>query len=440
MTNTSSPFTTHTASGRAVETDLRRALVAMQVVMAELDPAAIPLPDVTAVFTLFADVRRLAGNGQTLMAGRVKEAREWARSGHATVEDWIANTTGSSVGAAKDQVRTSERLDRLPDTTEQMRTGGVSPEQADIVADAAAVNPASEGDLLERARRDSNKALRDEAARRKAQARGESANEKAQRHRAERSARFYNDRDGRRCLYAQGTAADLAALEAAIDRAVDRRYRDTGSTGRREGRDRYAFDALTALADSGTGDPKRVQPKHLTLIRVDLAALVRGTVDEGEVCEIAGVGPISVDEARQLLGDSILHLVSENGVDVQNVTHLGRGPNAVQQVALLWRTRQCTVMGCNRTHTENDHRVEFADTRHTRVDEIDPMCDHHHDLKTYRDWVLVPGTGRREMIGPHDPRHPRHQAGSSTVVTFGPADEAPPRTVSTDQGELFDTG
>ena len=98
MSNTSSLFTTRTASGRAVETDLRRALIALQVVMAELDPAAIPLPDATAVFTLFADVRRLAGNGQTLMAGRVKEAREWARSGHATVEDWIANTTGSSVG------------------------------------------------------------------------------------------------------------------------------------------------------------------------------------------------------------------------------------------------------------------------------------------------------------------------------------------------------
>ncbi|MEI2652091.1 MAG: hypothetical protein V9G12_08035 [Microthrixaceae bacterium] len=235
MTNTSSLFTTRTASGRAVETDLRRALIALQVVMAELDPAAIPLPDATAVFTLFADVRRLAGNGQTLMAGRVKEAREWARSGHTTVEDWIANTTGSSVGAAKDQVRTSERLDQLPDTTEQMRTGGVSPEQADIVADAAAVNPASERDLLDRARRDSNKALRDEAARRKAQARGETANEKAQRHHAERSARFYNDRDGRRCLYAQGTAADLAALEAAIDRSVDRRYRSTGPTGRRAG-------------------------------------------------------------------------------------------------------------------------------------------------------------------------------------------------------------
>ena len=105
-----------------------------------------------------------------------------------------------------------------------------------------------ERDLLDRARRDSNKALRDEAARRKAQARGETANEKAQRHHAERSARFYNDRDGRRCLYAQGTAADLAALEAAIDRSVDRRYRSTGPTGRREGRDRYAFDALTALA------------------------------------------------------------------------------------------------------------------------------------------------------------------------------------------------
>jgi hypothetical protein len=78
-----------------------------------------------------------------------------------------------------------------------------------------------------------------------------------------------------------------------------------------------------------------------------------------------------------------------------------------QQVALWWRSPMCSVEGCTRTRRlENDHRLEWSRTRRTRVDELDPLCGHHHDLKTYDGWALVPGVGRRAMVAPHDPRHP----------------------------------
>jgi hypothetical protein len=56
-----------------------------------------------------------------------------------------------------------------------------------------------------------------------------------------------------------------------------------------------------------------------------------------------------------------------------------------------------------------DHRVPWATTKHTRLDELDPLCPHDHDLKTNRGWSLVAGTGRRAIVGPDDPRHPRHK-------------------------------
>jgi hypothetical protein len=37
---------------------------------------------------------------------------------------------------------------------------------------------------------------------------------------------------------------------------------------------------------------------------------------------------------------------------------------------------------------------------------IDPLCGHDHDLKTYQGWALVAGTGRRAFVPPDDPRHP----------------------------------
>ena len=64
-------------------------------------------------------------------------------------------------------------------TSEAVREGRLSPEQASAVADAAAVNPDAERDLLDRAQRDSLRRTRQEAERRKAEVRSEA--EKAER-------------------------------------------------------------------------------------------------------------------------------------------------------------------------------------------------------------------------------------------------------------------
>jgi Domain of unknown function (DUF222) len=151
----------------------------------------------------------------------------------------------------------------------------------------------------------------------------------------------------------------------------------------------------------------RLNPRYLALLRVDLAALHRGRVAGDELCEIRGVGPVPVSVAEDLLGRSVLHLVITRGVDVLNVTHLGRGPTAAQKIALAWASPGCTVQGCWRSRTENDHREPWAQTRHTRLAELDPLCAHHHDLKTRSGWALVDGTGKRPMVPPDDPRHPK---------------------------------
>jgi hypothetical protein len=112
--------------------------------------------------------------------------------------------------------------------------------------------------------------------------------------------------------------------------------------------------------------------------------------------------------ARRLLGDAVLRLVITRGTDVLNVTSLGRGPTAAQKVAMLWGAPGCVVTGCPRmAGIEHDHRIEWRHTRHTTIAELDRLCDHHHDLKTYKAWALVRGPdGAIEMVPPTDPRHP----------------------------------
>ncbi len=410
---------------------LRTCVSTLETVMADLDPAAVPLPHVTGLWKLFSRAQKLSAAGELSLADQVRRADEWRRSGFQSAEEWMARQKGTSVGDARGRLEASKQLEALPDTAAALRAGLVSPEQAVIVADAAIANPAAEADLLRQAGRDSHTGLRREAARRKAQALPD-GEERARRHHRERKANVWTDAEGRCNLAAQGPLSASAGFVAWLERETDRRFREAQRAGAREPREAYMFDALMSLSESGSesgsgsgsgNDRRRVAPKHLALIRVDLTALRRGSVAGDELCEIGGLGPVSVSEARELLGDSILHLVITKGQAVQSITHLGRGPNAVQQLALLWQSETCSVLGCARTRVEHDHRIEFNETRHTRLDELDPLCTFHHRQKTHRGWALVAGSGDRDFVPPDDPRHPARVADGrrSTVPPTAPA-------------------
>jgi hypothetical protein len=142
---------------------------------------------------------------------------------------------------------------------------------------------------------------------------------------------------------------------------------------------------------------------------VPFEALTRGTVEGEETCEIVGVGPVPIRIARELLGDAILKLVITKGVDVATVVHLGRGATAAQRIALLWSKPKCANAACSSTFVQLDHREAWAETHHTKLDELDPLCPHDHYLKTHHGWSLVDGTGRRAFVAPDDPRHPRNK-------------------------------
>jgi hypothetical protein len=266
-------------------------------------------------------------------------------------------------------------------------------------------------------------------------ARGKDRERAHARIRAARSLREFTDAEGAWNVIARGTADAGVAFRAAHRPIVDELFKRARAEGRHEPYEAYAFDAFDAFIElarraangppagaTASGEPdtepsktkakaKATPARYLAVIRVDHEALTRGSVEGSEVCQIAGLGPIPVSVARKLLGDAVLKLVITKGVDVANVTHLGRSVTVAQQVALLWRAPECTRSGCTRTHRlENDHREDWVKTKHTRLDETDPLCGHDHDLKTYQGWALVTGTGKRPMVPPHDPRHPRYRA------------------------------
>jgi Domain of unknown function (DUF222) len=372
---------------------------------AALDPDTIPLEQVTAAYESLAHIEKLAAGARLRLAARVEASNEWRRAGHRTTAEWLARTTGVTTGAAHAELAASTRLGTLPAVADALRRGDLSTVQAAAVSDAAAVAPASAARLLERAGRSSVRELRDECARVKAAA-DPDADARYERIRRERSVHTYTDADGAWNLHARGPVHDGARFGAVLEALTDQRFRAAYAHGEHEPRGAYAFDALVGIADHNARAGRNL--KYHTLVQVDLEALVRGAVDGDEVCEVAGVGPIPVRVARELLGESVLELMMTRGRDVATVVHLGRGPNAAQKLALLWSQPSCSRQGCDQTwtHTEVDHRLPWAQTHRTELHGLDRLCRHDHRLKTHHGWALVAGTGKRPMVPPGHPDHP----------------------------------
>ncbi len=196
-----------------------------------------------------------------------------------------------------------------------------------------AVNAEAAAPLLALAQTGSLGELDDEAARARAAHQDLEARRQAV-HRG-RGLRSYSDAGGTWHLHALGRPEDGAMVMAAIGPLADKAFASARAEGRRERPEAYAFDALVALASGGAGPAGPPAPRAEVLFRVDHDALLRGYPVDGEVCEVAGFGPVSTQAVLDLLdcGDPILKAVVTKGKDVVNVAHLGRRPNAHQQSA-----------------------------------------------------------------------------------------------------------
>lgn len=378
--------------------------------VARLQPDAVPTQAVVKVFEQFDRIERLATTAKTLLARKVDESLVWKRHGYACAAEYLAAKSGTSVGAARDALATSENIASLPVVEDAMRAGQLSGAQATAVTNAAAADPAQQSRLVNEAKKSSLKELRDACQATRAAADPDPVATERRIH-AGRHLRTFTDPEGAWNLRARGTVADGSRIEAALRPLIDEQFEKARAEERREPREAYAFDALVTGLQSPAADDGRPRIRHLGLLRIDLEALRRGIAAQTELCEITGIGPISVPAARELLGESILKLVITKGVDVLHVTHLGRGPSAAQRVALLWQQPLCIVEGCYRTRVEIDHEygVEWARTHHTRLDELGPKCADHHKLKTHHGWALVDGIGKRKLVPPDHPDHPRNK-------------------------------
>jgi hypothetical protein len=402
---------------------VERAVDELRESVRELEPARMTTSDAAQFFDVYSAGKKVCGAGETLVAPRATEIGRWKEEGHRSPASWIAEKSGTGLGEAMGLLETAERLESLPETTDALRRGELSAQQVSVVASTAISDPKSEKELLEAAASGSLKGLKDVSLRVKARSQSETDSRvRYEEIRKNRSVVLWTDHEGVGRLEARLTPDALGRVAAALSAESRAIFAEARKSGHHESPAAYAADALVALVtgSSSTGTStstgtttrgsrsKSPAPRTMMHLRVDLAALRRGRIDAGEVCEIAGIGPVPLATAVNEIGESILKVVISDGKDVTTVCHLGRAVPAHIRSALEDRDETCVVPGCRVTRgLEIDHyQVAFCDDGPTELWNLARLCHWHHQLKTYGGFALTGGPGCWEWDAPVSESNP----------------------------------
>ena len=113
-----------------------------------------------------------------------------------------------------------------------------------------------------------------------------------------------------------------------------------------------------------------------TLIIVNAESLRRGTTEGDELCEIEGIGPVSVAAAKELLSEGGFQYLVKEGFDIKTVTKSTRVVANCIDMALVVRDRVCARPGCgNRLGLERDHRqLDYGKDGPTELENLVRLC------------------------------------------------------------------
>lgn len=364
-------------------------------------PEKVEGSDAMALAALFAEIERIAAAGKALYARRVKETAAYQAAGHRNAAVWLATVSKDPVSRARGVFEIADQVVKTSALRAAFSSGELSTAQAAIVGPAAALRPGAVPELLKTARLGTFRQMKDLASRTKRIARGEPDQQARDRRLySRRFCRIWHPASGGIRIDAWLTAVDGARVVSCLERETNAVFDQCWAGGVREPPQSHRADALVRLVcreELGS----RPRPRAQVVVRVDAAALRRQSLADGEVCEIAGVGPVSLATARELLGDCWLNLLVKDGIDLTTVTTT-RTIRPSLRVALGERDPTCVVPGCSISdHLQIYRWSTGSDTlRPAFMSDLSRVCPRHHAMITHHRWSLGGGPGKWRWVPP----------------------------------------
>jgi hypothetical protein len=389
--------------------DLVAARKALEGAARDFDPGACSGDDAVRVVEVVGTILKLADGILGKAAKRVEDTAAHVHERDRNAAELGERLTGRSTTEVRRAIEVAAKLETLPATDAAVRAGRLSARAAGLIAAVAADDPSVEERLLAAAEH-GHRTLRDVGI--TVLAAREDQHARSARQHAQRSFRMWTAADGMVEGRFRVPPEAGGAIKAKIDDGTRRAFRKARKAKAPESQAAYAADAFI---EAMTGDPATAKRgEYRTHVVIDHEALVRGNALPGERCEIPGVGPVSAEWVRGLLGTAFVTAVVARGKDITTAAHLGRHISAELQTALLVSGRECSIVGCTgREYLERDHcEIDHARDGPTAFWNLAWMCSIHHMLKT-RGWILGPPdpfTGKRRLDPPPGQTRPGRAA------------------------------
>jgi hypothetical protein len=328
-------------------------------------------------------------------AARAGECGAHRERGFAQVSDWMARATGSTAGSAKAALDTVADLESQPDVKAALEAGELSLAQARELVRTEAAVPGSTAGLLDVAKTESFRTLKEKA--RDRRVRAIDPEELHARQHAAMSHRMWINALGN-VAYAGELPPEMGIpFQNILDAETDRLWLGAHQDAKRHGdagvelrRSALAAQALVRMMENGGGKGKAGRAD--LVIVCDLNAWRRGHAHDGEPCHIIGGGPIPVSLAKELGRDAFLKAVLHTGTEIHTIAHYGRKWPAVLRTALdlgappEFNGSVCAAPGCDRCyHLQEDHIDPVANGGLSSYANRQKLCPPDHRLKTERD-------------------------------------------------------
>jgi uncharacterized protein DUF222 len=374
--------------------------------LVDFRPEAFSGKDCAALVEGLATTEKVCAAARVRAAARAGSCGVHKERGFADVSDWMARASGSSAGSAKAALDTAAALESQPEAKAALEAGELSLAQARELVRTEAECPGSGADLLDVAKRNSLKTLKEQARDRRVRA-IDPEELHAMQH-AAMQARHWRTQLGTVKVevelppefgvpFTNRLDAETDRVWQELRRATNKQRRNgfgellghDSATGTTQKRSRVAAEGFMRMFENG-GKGKAHQAD--LVIVCDLRAYRRGQAEEGEPCHIIGGGPIPVSLARELGQDAFLKAVLHNGTEIHTIAHFGRRYPAVLRTALMlgappeFEGRSCSEPNCDRRyHLETDHIDPCANGGETSYENLGSPCWPHHRHKTERD-------------------------------------------------------
>lgn len=382
------------------------------------DVAAAP-DALTAALRSTNELRSFLASAEADLARRLAAASSFPEAA-------IAEVSGESAGQAGKTLDRSKTLDTAPALAEALDEARVTPghidaltrggkgldpgqrerliERVDALADVAAASTIEQ--FGRRVRNEVNRIIADDGIAR------------LERQRRQTSMSTWTDNDGMWCVRGRFDPVTALSVSSALDSAVEALFAeatpDTCPSDPVEKQKHLRALAFARLAQGTVGSGRAARPEFVAVIDVAAGPALPGTIGAADPCGVhAGPDvqwPIPIEVPGRLLaelvGDAkVSTVVVRNGVVLHAPGELRLGrttrlANRAQRRALHGLYRTCAIPGCSVSYDrcKLHHITWWRDGGATDIDNLLPVCSHHHTKIHHAGWIVDLDAQRRLTI------------------------------------------